>query len=478
MGTAAQPSPVDVQARDALEKVRRDILDLSRRNPLLNYREPKVAHLELDATVTRWALGQAVDTEAGVELVSAEMGDGAGLRTAYSPEDLDRRCERLLRLVRSAEQETGLNILYLAAGELIWYESETSRDENHAPLLLLPLSLQRGALNRRSGFYSYSVKAADEEGVINVCLTERFRRDFGFELPAWGGEADSVGDYGRRLAGLLGERFPRWRVQARLCIGLFNFSNLAIYRDLEIAGWPEGARPDQNRITRVLLRGRDPESGPERTGLADETRRVRVDPEELPLISALDTSQYLALYEGLRGPAPVVVIQGPPGTGKSETITNLIAAALQEGKRVLFVAAKHAALDVVRTRLQRAELGSMLFSTDARSGGRDELWHTLGQRVAMVEATPGTLEAEREERERRRRVLKCYCDAVHRPNARGETTFELYWKYQQAEKDWGGGPAPDPGVPDEAIRDRDAGDRCAQSVDAAARIRRDVAEHV
>ena len=50
------------------------------------------------------------------------------------------------------------------------------------------------------------------------------------------------------------------------------------------------------------------------------------------------------------------MIEGPPGTGKSQTITNLIAACLAEGKKVLFVAEKLAALEVVKNRLSLAGL--------------------------------------------------------------------------------------------------------------------------
>ncbi|SVC98032.1 uncharacterized protein METZ01_LOCUS350886, partial [marine metagenome] len=46
------------------------------------------------------------------------------------------------------------------------------------------------------------------------------------------------------------------------------------------------------------------------------------------------------------------VLEGPPGTGKSQTIANLIAASMALGKRVLFVAEKREALDVVRDKLE------------------------------------------------------------------------------------------------------------------------------
>src|SRR5690606_30854299 len=52
------------------------------------------------------------------------------------------------------------------------------------------------------------------------------------------------------------------------------------------------------------------------------------------------------------------VLHGPPGTGKSQTITNMIAAALYGEKRVLFVASKKAALEVVQSRMEKLGLGA------------------------------------------------------------------------------------------------------------------------
>ncbi|MFF7549681.1 AAA domain-containing protein [Streptomyces canus] len=49
-----------------------------------------------------------------------------------------------------------------------------------------------------------------------------------------------------------------------------------------------------------------------------------------------------------------VVVQGPPGTGKTHTISNLIAALLADGKRVLVTSAKSQALKVLRDQLPSA----------------------------------------------------------------------------------------------------------------------------
>ncbi|WP_276523102.1 AAA domain-containing protein, partial [Enterobacter hormaechei] len=57
-----------------------------------------------------------------------------------------------------------------------------------------------------------------------------------------------------------------------------------------------------------------------------------------------DSSQSLVVHDVLKGRS--IVVQGPPGTGKSQTIANVIAGAIADKKRVLFVAEKLAALEV------------------------------------------------------------------------------------------------------------------------------------
>ncbi len=70
-----------------------------------------------------------------------------------------------------------------------------------------------------------------------------------------------------------------------------------------------------------------------------------------------DPTQATAIAEARRGES--YIIQGPPGTGKSQTITNLIADFVAQGKRVLFVCEKRAAIDVVFARLKQCGLGPL-----------------------------------------------------------------------------------------------------------------------
>lgn len=80
-----------------------------------------------------------------------------------------------------------------------------------------------------------------------------------------------------------------------------------------------------------------------------------IPPSHMLHILDSDSSQTLAIHEVRNGKS--LVIQGPPGTGKSQTIANIIASAVADDKKVLFVAEKMAALEVVKRRLDQAGVG-------------------------------------------------------------------------------------------------------------------------
>jgi len=67
-----------------------------------------------------------------------------------------------------------------------------------------------------------------------------------------------------------------------------------------------------------------------------------------------DPTQLLSIKKAKEGRS--YIIQGPPGTGKSQTIANLLANKVAEGKTVLFISEKRAALDVVYARMSQMRL--------------------------------------------------------------------------------------------------------------------------
>lgn len=122
-------------------------------------------------------------------------------------------------------------------------------------------------------------------------------------------------------------------------------------------------------ITELLGQGPLP-TGAEKAKLPRELDRYRE--RENFFVIPTDSSQHAAI--NLCSKSPAIVIQGPPGTGKSQTISNLIADKIAQGKKVLFVAEKRAALDVVYTRLRQAGIDKQAVLIHSSEINKKELY--------------------------------------------------------------------------------------------------------
>ncbi len=132
-----------------------------------------------------------------------------------------------------------------------------------------------------------------------------------------------------------------------------------------------------------------------------------------------------------------LAIKGPPGTGKSETITNLIAAALSAGKRVLFLAEKMAALNVVKDRLDQAGLGIFVLELHSTKAKKKDLLKNLAQRLEQQKKIrpPARIAEERWELERLKRTLTKYVNLLNTPfGITGKTVQEILWAVQRARR--------------------------------------------
>ena len=93
----------------------------------------------------------------------------------------DRLQSRLLKTYYAANtviQEQGVNTLFIALGMVGWYESDTSDNARRAPLILIPVALDRS--NARGKFY---VRYTGEELGANLSFVEKVRTDFRIEVP-------------------------------------------------------------------------------------------------------------------------------------------------------------------------------------------------------------------------------------------------------------------------------------------------------
>ena len=292
-------------------------------------------------------LAMPPDEDEGAELAARHTD--RHLQTTLDSPFLQKRLLALHYDGRSALEEQGFNILYLAIGFLKWVDPSQNK-ERYAPLILVPITIERTSAQSR-----FMVEYSGEEISTNLSLREKLQSAFAIELPALPEPEDLIpSEYFERVGESV-KATPGWEALPNdMVVGIFSFSKLLMHRDLDPDNWPQG----RNIIDHPLLLGLLGDGLSEEPHYRDDVEVDAVtDPADLPHVMDADSSQTMAIEEVRRGKN--LVVQGPPGTGKSQTIANVIAAAIRERKSVLFVAEKRAALDVVKRRLDSIELGDM-----------------------------------------------------------------------------------------------------------------------
>src|SRR5208337_62106 len=296
------------------------------------------------------------------------------IQTLFFADDLDRKLSGLRNAAHVLEKDAGFNALFCAFGFLEYYDSEHSEEKRVAPLIFVPVALDRVLAEQR---YSYSLKSRNEDIEINVALAELLK-NMAVSLPTWEedeNDENPLGTYLRRVEmAIAGKR--DWKLRRYVTVGLFTFSTLAMYKDLDPQRWPTGAPIEKQPVLRGLIAGAEASD----VEYAEDYEIDSLQGPEPLLITDADSSQHSAVVGVLRSKTSQV-IQGPPGTGKSQTITNIIAAALNEGLSVLFVAEKMAALEVVKKRLDAAGLEVFCLELHSSKKSKTAVTDSLAKRL-------------------------------------------------------------------------------------------------
>jgi very-short-patch-repair endonuclease len=297
------------------------------------------------------------------------------LQTRLTPEGLQKRLMGLFRDAKSLFEEQGTDVLYLALGFLEWYEAPQSETARFAPLVLLPIELVRD--DARSMF---KVQIREEDLSHNIALEERFKQDHGILLPPIPEDEEWIPQqYFAAVREAVASQ-KRWRIDENsIALGFFSFTKIGMYRDLDPANWPDNKLLNHPLIQSLLVDGFTAEEPLFPDGATmDEV----LHPADMIHVVDADGSQALVI-EAIRQGRNLVV-QGPPGTGKSQTITNIIATAVREGKRVLFIAEKLAALNVVYSRLQRAGLSAICLELHSRNSNKRAVLEEIAKTLNAV----------------------------------------------------------------------------------------------
>jgi very-short-patch-repair endonuclease len=336
------------------------------------------------------------------------------LQTNLDEQRLEKRLLSLYRDARTAEEEQGINILFLAIGFLRWYEDDQSDVLREAPLILVPASLTRD--QRRSTFV---LRPRDEDISTNQPIQERLRTDFVIALPDVPENDDwRPTDYFATVSATIAAK-SRWSIDPNgVELGFYSFAKLLMKRDLEPSAWGEKSILDHPLLL-GLTEGFSEEPLPfARDAPLDEL----FTPADLVQVVDADSSQTVVIETARKGPN--LVVQGPPGTGKSQTIANIIAAAVYDRKTVLFVAEKMEALKVVHRRLQEIDLGAICLELHSRSANKRLVSAELGKTLNGHGTTPDA-DAEVTGLKDLRDVLNAADKRMHTPiGGTGMTPFQ------------------------------------------------------
>lgn len=341
------------------------------------------------------------------------------IRVLLTRKELDKRLKTIWDRARTHERETGLHTLHLVFGFVQWFEDDASSIPMQAPLLLLPVAVSRQA---RRGRYEYQLSSIDEGLEVNVALREKARSEWGIELPELRVD-ETPESYFVRIITIL-EQGRRLSLRRFATIAVL--PPMVLWRDLDLESWPEDAFAAHNLLPGLV--GTAPMAND--AGMAETIEIDHPDWEAIlpALVCDADASQHSAIIDMAAGHH--LAIEGPPGTGKSQTITNMIATALANGKRVLFVAEKQAALRVVADRLRVAGFGPLLLELHGGKANRAEVYDGIRHRLAQVERVDeSVLVQKRSELKRHRQMLRRYLGLIDNKLGKlDHSAHALVWK--------------------------------------------------
>ncbi|MDB4978141.1 MAG: ATPase, partial [Candidatus Peribacteria bacterium] len=372
-----------------LKRWQERLIDVSKSNPLLGLNRSRAAKLEVESADLN-KIAKALLSDSGsirLPFVQKKQKKSVQLQLDEDPiidteeyvlhegeinfiypnlGDLRRKTRKIFDTSRLTMNERGVNTLYLAMGCLEWSDSMMGKSES--PLLMIPCEFEYKGASKALG-----LKMADEDMILNPAIKYYLKEREEIELPEIPEDFDfdKIDSFLQAVEKQV--KVNDWKVTKRAWLGIFSFESLAIYQDLKML---DAQARNSNLVQAIAHLGGE---AIESLNLDDELDAMQT-PDQIPIpVVQADSSQLRAITLAAQGAN--VVIHGPPGTGKSQTITGIIANALAQKKKVLFVSSKMAALNVVHSRLQAIGLGQYCLEAHGVKSGKkkviDELKRSL-----------------------------------------------------------------------------------------------------
>ena len=388
--------PISERARLQVEEWRKRLIDLTKRNQLIYFSPSRKSILEIEHPDHNTIFDSLVDEKELDVWLPEEESDEETLEeqqefsntilnkpdqkdykkerlkenevsfTLNDRKQIEKRLKAISRKAQTDYNEKGIWTSVIVLGLLHWKETSTE-EEILSPLIVIPVVIAQANPSK-----PFKISLADEEILLNPALRVKLNRDCKIELPPLNFDSESfnLDEYVSSVESL-GKR-DSWKIEQRLFLGAnFSFHKIPIYQDLG----ENAANLVEHSIIKGLIEGyvseqKDAEDIP----LKEDLDKCS-DPKKMLYILDADSSQSQAIEAARKGNS--FVLKGPPGTGKSQTIANIIAEFLEEGRTVLFVSEKIAALEVVFERLKGAGLGDFCFELHSHKANKKEVVNQL-----------------------------------------------------------------------------------------------------
>lgn len=371
------------------------LLDLGKRNNLINFKETKSSTLEL-IQPSFFDVYSKISSYSNIEIFDENIKEEEDIfeeeknNPAISKEEFLNKyykkikqsqfvffnkyayskavLKKLKQKANEAINERGINILYLAFGILEW-EDLNNKTNLKAPLLLMPVALESESINK-----PFKIRSEDEIQ-INVNIQYYFKHNYGIELEDFD-EENNINEFfdkvRQKLSGI------NVKINENIFLSTFSFNKLNMYVDID--------ENEEDVIDNPIIKAL--------SGQVDETSDCFLSSEEINKINNskdlffnqnnvvdADFSQSQAIQYALTGKS--FVLQGPPGTGKSQTITNIIAELINSGKKVLFVSEKLAALEVVYNNLKKVKLDDFCLRLHSNKANKKDVVKNLADTLNL-----------------------------------------------------------------------------------------------
>ena len=381
-------------------------------------------HDSLPASPAVIARALGIDPSYELELDSDDISQGrfGQIQTLFLPPRMEAKLGKIRDSARRSIEESGINRLYLAIGFLEWREADHSDRPNYAPLLVIPVKIERQSSANR---WRYFLSKTDEPMTDNIALRIRMGNE-NIDLPVFD-DVRSIEEYFDKTRNAIKEK-EGWKVHNYATVGLFSFANIEIWADLDEERWADNPLSENQNVGAIFGGGEFSSDL-----FAEE---FQIDSPEItsqipPLILNADSSQLSTIIDALS--ERNLAVKGPPGTGKSQTIANLIGAALFKGKKVLFLAEKMAALEVVKSRLDDVGLGEFALELHSSKGNTRNVIAGLNDRLENRPSDPsnGDIETKIDHLESLKQQLNEYVEVINSPAAKtGKTIHDVLWASQ------------------------------------------------